>query len=306
MKPQNKAFANNAGFTLMELLVVLATTGLLVVLVLPTLGFSKGKSQAVYCLNHFNQLIQACAMYTRDNQGLYPPNPDDGNTIPGYDWCAGDVSGWMPNIAAGGNAEAGNSSYLTNPAYSLLALYLNRSATVFKCPADPRYCLYNGKVVPVVRSVSANAGVGTVDASWLTAGVHSGRPTTPVPGSWLTGNHSETHSQYATFGKSTSFTNCSPSDIWVYVDDDPWTINDASMSVIAALPEFIDYPSTQHQNATSFAFADGHSELHKWQSTVLIHESEPGLTVVSTGPPKADWFWWAWHATRSSITGTVP
>jgi prepilin-type processing-associated H-X9-DG protein len=304
--PRGFQRSHHGGFTLTELMVVIATTGILVVLVLPTLGFSKAKPQAVDCLNHFNQLIKACAMYTSDNQGFYPPNPDDGGSTPGYCWVAGDVSGWMPNITAGGNAEAGDSAYLTDPHYSLLAPYLNQSAAVFKCPADPRYCLYQGQAVPVVRSVSANQGVGTVDASWLEGGAHSGRPTTPVPSPWLTGSHFEAQSKYATFGKSTSFKTCSPADIWIYVDDDPWTINDDAMAVVAEVAEFVDYPSTQHQNATSFAFADGHSELHKWASTVLVHESEVGITEVPTGLPKQDWFWWAWHATRSSITGTVP
>src|ERR1019366_10126814 len=118
------------------------------------------------------------------------------------------------------------------------------------------------KTVPVVRSVAANAGVGTADASWLAGAPHSGRPTTPVPGAWLTGNHIEIQSQYATFGKSTSFKNCSPSEIWIYADEDPYSINDSTLDVVAATPTIIDYPSTRHQNAGGFGFCDGHTEMH--------------------------------------------
>ena len=142
--PRAFQHTNHGGFTMMELVVVIATTGILVVLVLPTLGFSKAKPQAAYCMNNFNQLAKACAMYTSDNQGFYPPNPDDGNTVPGYDWCPGSVSGWT-SPGAGGSADAGNATYLTNPTYSSLAPYLASNAVPFKCPADWRLCFYNGK-----------------------------------------------------------------------------------------------------------------------------------------------------------------
>lgn len=207
----------------------------------------------------------------------------------------------------GGAADAGNATYLTNPTYSSLAPYLASNAVPFKCPADWRLCIYNGKVVPVVRSVSANQGVGTVDAQWLITGTHSGRPTTPVPGPWLTGSHSETPSQYATFGKSTSFKNCSPSDIWIYADEDPFSINDSSMAVVAAFPKIIDYPSTRHQNACCFGFCDGHTEMHRWQSNVMVLSAPPaGPLTPAAGLQTQDWFWFAWHATRSFASGSVP
>ena len=105
---------------MMDLLVVIATTGILVVMLFPTLGFTKAKSQAEYCLSNFNQLAKACAMYTSDNQELYPPNPDDGGNYPGYDWCCGDVAGWMPNPSAGGLVDADNAGYLEEPSHAPL------------------------------------------------------------------------------------------------------------------------------------------------------------------------------------------
>jgi prepilin-type processing-associated H-X9-DG protein len=297
------------GFTLMELLVVIATTAILVAMVLPTVGFSKARPQVVYCMNNFSQLQKCCLMYTGDNHELYPPNSDQTASQTGYNWISGNVSGWMPNLGAGGNPQAGDTIYLTNPQYDLLAQYIGAPIGIFKCPADPRICVNSaGQKVPVVRSVSANQGVGTVDLNWLEDGIHSGPPTMPVSGPWLTGDHSEyPYSQYATFGKTTDFKNCSAADIWIYVDDDPWTINDGAMAVVAEVPEFVDYPSTQHQNATPFSFADGHVEMHKWTSTGLMHTGYPGMTsILKTSPAYTDWYWWAWHATRSFTTGTVP
>ena len=298
-----------AAFTLIELLVVIAIIAILAAMLLPVLTLAKIRAQGITCMNHFNQLQKCCVMYTGDNRELYPPNPDQSFTAgSGYNWVAGNVSGWMPSTAVGGNSQAGDSIYLSDQNYDLLAQYMGSQIGLFKCPADPRVCINSaGQTVPVVRSISANQGVGTVDVTWLQSGTHRGPPNAPVPGPWLTGGHSENYSQYATFGKSTDFRNCSPSDIWIYVDDDPWTINDAAMAVIAATPAFVDYPGVLHRNATGFSFADGHSEIHKWKSSVLVHTGDPGLTpVLRSGLAYSDWYWWAWHATRSKLTGDVP
>jgi prepilin-type processing-associated H-X9-DG protein/prepilin-type N-terminal cleavage/methylation domain-containing protein len=298
---------DHGGFTLTELLVVIATVGILGVLVLPTLGFSKARPQAVVCLNNFNQLAKACAMYTGDNQQFYPPNPDDGGTQPGYEWCAGDVSGWTAPIPSPDDSiEAGDATYITNSKYSLLAPYLASNGVPFKCPTDWRLYNYQGTIVPVVRSVSANAGVGTVDISWLDGGGHSGIPRTPVGAGWLTGNDNERQTSYATFGSTSDFRNCSPSDIFVYEDEDPLSINDASLGVVAATPEVVDYPSVRHQNGAGFAFCDGHTEMHKWKSNVFLLTGYANIKTVPSGPEESDWYWLAWHASRSLTTGTVP
>jgi hypothetical protein len=149
-----------------------------------------------------------------------------------------------------------------------------------------------------IRGVSMNGGVGT-------KGPFAGNA--PVDGPWLNGSHSHTaNNPYATFGKWSDFKVARPSDIWVLVDDDPWTINDGAMSVIAAMPDSVDYPNVFNDNSTAFAFADGHGETQKWKSTLFFHNSVPGRITAQPGPQHDDWFWWASHATRSTITGTVP
>jgi prepilin-type N-terminal cleavage/methylation domain-containing protein/prepilin-type processing-associated H-X9-DG protein len=312
-RTQTQTVGTRAGFTLIELLVVIAIIAILAAMLLPVLSKAKAKAGTLTCMNNFSQLMKACFMYTSDNYELFPPNPDDGNTTPGYNWVGGNVSGWMPSIGAGGNADAGNPDLLRNPTTSLLALYLGKNVGVFKCPADPRLCPYagmdlsrRGTTIPVVRSISCNQGVGSVDPSWASGNGHSGRPSVPVNGPWLDGGHGHKANQpYVTFGKTTDFKIVGPSDIWVYVDDDPWTINDAGMAVIAAMPDFVDYCSPMHNNACGFAFADGHSEVHKWKSNLFIHTGVPSRTTANA-QQRPDWFWWASHATRSTVTGTVP
>jgi len=301
------------GFTLIELLVVIAIIAILAAMLLPALSQAKARAQAITCMNDMKQLMTACTMYTGDYHDYYPPNPDDGGVSPGYEWVCGSVYGWMPTVGAGGNSEAGLSTYLTNPNDDLLAAYTAGNAGIFKCPADPRICRAvingTGQTVPVVRSVSCSSTVGTVDQSWLSGGNHSGVPNIPVPGSWLTGGENEGYSQYATFGKSTSFRNCSPSDIFVYLDESPWSINDGSFAISARSPEAVDFPTYMHRGACGFSFADGHSEMHAWRSRLFVLNAVPTGTVNAGTPGSAtytDWYWLAWHATRSNITGTVP
>ena len=202
---------------------------------------------------------------------------------------------------------------MTDQSWDLLARYIGSQAGIFKCPADPRVAYYPAApaIANVVRSISCNQGVGTIPSGYNSGDPAStGRPpSSPVFGPWLTGSHNEAYSQYVTFGKSTDFRICSPSDIWIYADDDPWTINDAAMAVSAGVPAFVDYPSPMHRGACGFSFADGHAESHTWNTSgyPLVPTSDPGYYHVPTaGPLYSDWYWFAWHASRSKTTGTVP
>jgi prepilin-type processing-associated H-X9-DG protein len=114
-----------------------------------------------------------------------------------------------------------------------------------------------------------NSAVGT---RWYTAG-RDGGPTigkvgSPVGGGFLPGSYTDPQSDWLTYGKSSQITRPGPSDLWVLMDEHPNSINDAALAVecglTGAADRMIDFPASFHNGACGIAFADGHSEIHKW------------------------------------------
>jgi prepilin-type N-terminal cleavage/methylation domain-containing protein len=139
------------GFTLIELLVVIAIIGILAALLLPALSRSKSKARGATCLNNGKQMMIAVTLFTDDNNDLYPPNPDDGNKVPGHNWCGG-------NAGIGG-ADEFNPDVLQDPNLSLLTDSLAGNVSVFRCPEDRRMGMYQGtnqaligQIVPSART----------------------------------------------------------------------------------------------------------------------------------------------------------
>jgi prepilin-type N-terminal cleavage/methylation domain-containing protein/prepilin-type processing-associated H-X9-DG protein len=303
-----KPAAHDLGFTLVELLVVIAITGILAALLFPVLSRGKQKAQQVYCLSNGRQMMTAITVYVGDSTDFFPPNPDDGNIIPGHNWCSGN--------AGVGDPQEFNPDVLKDPTRSLLAPYLQGNTGVFHCPGDKRMGVYQGsdpammgKIIPAARTFSMNQALGTIcpefDQTRYTGWAnskHAGAPTLSVNGICL--NNQKTHhrnSPWLTYGKLASIHDPGPAMLWVLVDEDINGLNDAAFAFGMDAPFWFDAPGTYHNGGCGFAFADGHSESHRWASTA------PKKANSSLANPQ-DYQDWLWMRVRTSanISGVMP
>ncbi len=296
-------------FTLLELLVVIAIIAILAALLLPVLSRAKQRAQGVLCLNSGKQIMMAMILYGNDYTDFFPPNPDDANTKPGYNWCSGDAS-------IGGPDEF-NPDVIKDPSRSLLISYLGGNTSLFHCPGDKRMGLYQGtnpqlagQIIPAARTFSMNQAVGTIDAGFDVGGPgatgansHSGPPNLSVNGPWLNNqfNHRR-NSPWSTYGKFASLRAPGPAMTWVLLDEDPVHINDAAFAFGMETPQWFDVPGTYHNSGCGFAFADGHSEAHKWR----MGGAKQGFGfVITDASDRQDWQWMR-DRTSADSTGTMP
>ena len=237
-------------FTLLELLVVIAIIGILAALMLPALSKAKEKALGVYCMNNGKQLATALHLYAGDFGDWLPPNPEDRES----------TIHWVEGNFKHNAADATNTLYLTDPKYAKLASYTGRSAAIYKCPADNSMVTLGGIKYPRVRTISMSQAVGTKSLP----------PTGPVDAPWLDGKGDGTfnkHNQpWRTYGRFADMVAPTPAGLWVLLDEEERGINDAAFAVLMRQPtRFVDWPGSYHNLACGFAFADGHSEIHRWR-----------------------------------------
>jgi len=151
-----------------------------------------------------------------------------------------------------------------------------------------------------------NQAVGTICASFDLTGpdertaIHEGAPRLPANGPWL--NNRWTHrrdSPWRTYGKFSSIAAPGPAMLWLLMDEDVSNINDAAFAFGMERAIWHDVPGTYHNFGAGFAFADGHSEAHKWRMA-----GQKKRQIVDPAD-QADWLWMR-ERTSANINGAMP
>ena len=256
---------HHRGFTLIELLVVIAIIAILAAMLLPALSKAKLRAMAAACMNNNKQLSLSAFMYGGDNNDSMPMNMDVRNNtqVPQtlYNGNPAWISGVIDWTAQSYNT---NTAEVINSKYSLLGQYLGNTAQVFACPAA-------NYVSPVQRTLGWNSRVRSVA---MNAAVGSG-PKYPIS------NFGWNQSSWYVAKKSSDFHNPGPSDVWVFSDEHPDSIDDALMyTANYPVTQFIELPGNQHGGACGMAFGDGHAEIHRWNGPTMAAHQQVTYTVV--------------------------
>ena len=146
---EHRSTGSRPGFTLLELLVVIAVLALLAALLLPALGQAKAKATGIACRNNLKQLQLCWQMYVGDHQDFVPPNR---SALVNGLWRSTPDS-WI------GNSSAPYDMDFAPIEQGLLFQYdYNRSVALYHCPADKSRVRdpQSGKTLPMRRTRSCS------------------------------------------------------------------------------------------------------------------------------------------------------
>lgn len=218
------------GFSLIELLVVMAIIAILAALLFPALALAKERAKRTACLNNEKQLNLAWQVYADENGGALPVNDWDfrpGGAVesPSNSWVIGNASL---------DADVGTITSGT------LFPYV-KALGIYKCPADVSQVL--ATTVPTWRSYSLSCYLGGPTTDTTDYGL---KPLTRA---------NQIQKTEATLS---------------FLEEDISTIDDGHFLYSSGTNIWLNVPAWRHQNGDTLAFADGHAEYWKWHGALPI------------------------------------
>ena len=240
------------GFTLIEMLVVIAIIGVLAGMMLPALNRARARADGIVCLGNLKQLQVAWQAYTGDHNGRYPENHSEliGRMWRSsfHSWCGPSSAPYDPDPRALQLGTFGRYGYVA-------------SAEVYRCPGDD-------------SSVQQRPGA---DGEVLRTRSYA-----------MNGNFGGRSKDVQTVLWRESF-QFSPSQICVFIDEADDSIDDGHFLVWPAPDDrWVNLPAGRHDRTGTLSFVDGHAELWRWKWRKRFNPKETYWKRVENAADRAD------------------
>jgi prepilin-type N-terminal cleavage/methylation domain-containing protein/prepilin-type processing-associated H-X9-DG protein len=265
---------NSSAFTLIELLVVIAIIAILASMLLPALGRAKLKATCATCLSNQKQLVLGWQMYALDNEDRLLPTSYTGADGTMNLYAGGFWVGPVPDITTGITEAEAMRRVAAGMSNSPLYKYnYCKAIGAYHCPGD-------------IRTKALRPGRGWAWDSYSKADGMAG-------GMW---------SGIKPYTRSTQITE--PSMSFVFIEEaDPRSYNNGTWVLDVNPPGWVDPFAIFHGDVSTFGFADGHVELHRWLESTTIkaaRDSARGIQSFywSGGNIRNRDFIWVWDRFR--------
>ncbi len=249
------------GFTLIELLVVIAIIAVLMAILMPALNRAREQGKRAACLSNLRQLTLGWVMYADENDD----NLVNGNTCPGECPHRNETPWVQQDTLTGMSVEQKRDAIIDGALWPYL-----KTLKIYKCPTVGKIGIAREEILRTYSMVDSMNG--------LNPSVHRSMIKGSVGAKMIKKRMAIPNPAYRT----------------VFLDDGG-TITSAlgAWTVYVKVEKWWDPPPIRHGGGTTFSFADGHSEYHKWKDprTIEFGKLVPFRPFSPSQPGNEDIHW---------------